>query len=89
MTPIPWAAVISHRLRLHSQVGQAAAAPNVLGLGDGLADLCRGALEREGALLELLLKLFALVVITEAMLRRRALAASSHIMLTRLSRNSS
>ena len=51
-----------HRLRVHSQVGQAAAAHNVLGLDDGLADPRRGALKREGALLELLVKLFALVV---------------------------
>ena len=52
----------AHRLSVHRQVGQAAAAHNVLRLGDGLADPRRGALEREGALLELLLKLFALVV---------------------------
>ena len=48
---------MEHRLRVHRQVGQAAAANNILGLIDGLADPCRGALEREGALLELLLKL--------------------------------
>ena len=67
---------------MHSQVGQAAAAHNVLGLGDGLADPHSGALEREGAVLELLVILFAFVVYTvlddhrgtEAMLQRRALA---------------
>ena len=54
----------AHRLLVHSQVGQAAASHNVLGLGDGLADPRSGALEREGAVLELLVKLFSFVVYT-------------------------
>ena len=55
---------LAHCLRVHSQVGQAAASHNVLGLGDGLADPRSGALEREGAVLELLVKLFSFVVYT-------------------------
>ena len=52
----------ANHLSVHIRVGQAAATHYVVGLGDGLADPGCDALEREGALLELLVKLFALVV---------------------------
>ena len=52
----------ANSLRVHIQVGQAAATHIVVELGNGLADPRRGALEREGTILELpsLVKLFAL-----------------------------
>ena len=84
----------AHRIRVHSQVGQAAATHNVLWLGDDLADPRSCTLEREGALLELLVKLFVLIVYAvlddhRGVLSRRALATSMRITLTRLGRNSS
>ena len=83
----------TNSLHTHIQVGQAAATHDVVGLGDRLADPGRCALECEGAILELLVKLPALVapssLIIGEMRRRGAVATSMCMTLTRLRRNSS